>query len=129
MSRDSRSPTVTADALPPKTMDIAAPTTNTSIANMQAGIEGLLEGETRRVFKNSVNNIMRLDNHKPKALEPRRQKIREIVTENPQVMQLYKVYAAAQRAIEKRTTFQLPVVDIPKPEGKSGMPALLKRNI
>jgi hypothetical protein len=122
MSRDSRSPTVTADALPPKIMDIAAPTTKTSIANMQTGIEGLLEGETRRVFKNSVNNIMRLGNHKPKALEPRRQKIREIVTENPQVMQLYKVYAAAQRAIEKRTTFQLPVVDIPKPEGKSGMP-------
>jgi hypothetical protein len=123
MSRDSRSPTATPDALSPKAMDIAAPTTKTSIANMQAEIEGLLEGETRRVFRNSVNNIMRLGNHKPKALEPRRQKIREIVTENPRVMQLYKVYAAEQRAIEKRTTFQLPVVDIPELEGISGMPA------
>jgi hypothetical protein len=103
-------------------MDIAVPTTKTSIANMQAEIEGLLEGETRRVFRNSVNNIMRLGNHKPKALEPRRQKIREIVMENPQILQLYNAYAAAQRAIEKRTTFQLLVVDIPELEGISSMP-------
>jgi hypothetical protein len=121
MSRDSRSPTATPsrtdalssgctqDATTDDTVVTAVITGQNSIAEMRSQIEGLLDETTRREFTNTVNTITRLGNRKPKFVEPRRQKLCDIVTANRQVVQLYNVYATAQVATEKRLTFRLPI--------------------
>jgi hypothetical protein len=124
MSRDSRSPTLgpvtlpsekpsetspAAPALEPTTMSTVAPSAPNSSAEMQAKIGSLLDETTRRNLVNTINLITRLGNKKPKLVEPRRKKLRDILMANKRIVRLYNVYANAQVATEKRVTFCLPV--------------------
>jgi hypothetical protein len=76
---------------------------------MQAKIGSLLDETTRRNLVNTINLITRLGNKKPKLVEPRRKKLRDILMANKRIVRLYNVYANAQVATEKRVTFCLPV--------------------
>jgi hypothetical protein len=122
--RDSHSPTLPSVVLPLEmtigilpansileivTMSAVVPKPQKPNAEMQAEIGSLLDETARRDFINTTNNITRLGNRKPKMVEPRRKKLREILMANKQIMQLYSVYASAQVATEKRVTYQLPV--------------------
>jgi hypothetical protein len=124
--RDSRSPTLAPatlslettiemssanSALEPITMSAAVPIAQKSNAEMQAEIGSLLDEPARREFVNTIKYITRLGSRKPKMVETRRQKLREIVMANKEIVQLYNAYASAQAAAEKRVTYRLPVFD------------------
>jgi hypothetical protein len=80
-----------------------------SLAELNEEIDALLDNATQREFTNAAKILMQLGNRKPKLLEPRRQKLRDILQRNPQIVALYNQYAVLQAAEEKRLTYRLPV--------------------
>jgi hypothetical protein len=141
MSRDSRSPTAVPTILPitpvaetgatlsapSEPASFAMPPARESLVNMKLTIEALLDPAVRKEFNHAVNGLTRLGNRKPKSVEPRRQKIRDIVSENEEIVDLYKVYATTQRAIERRLTFQLPLLAELGARGEGNMPQTMNR--
>jgi hypothetical protein len=80
-----------------------------SLAKMRNEIELRLDEATRKDFTNTANTVMRLGNRQPKFVEPRRQKIRDIVMKNKQIIARYNEYAGAHAVMEKRVTYRLPI--------------------
>lgn len=80
-----------------------------SLAELKAEIGALLDDESQREFTNAANILMQLGNRKPKLVEPRRQKLKNIARANPQIIALYNQYATLQAAGERRMTYRLPV--------------------
>lgn len=72
-------------------------------------IKDLLSEPWRKEFTNTTNNLMRLGNKKPKLVEPRRQKLRDIIAKNVHIAKLYNRYAAKHAESEKRLTYRLPI--------------------
>jgi hypothetical protein len=130
MSRDSRSPTIEPTTLPDQTSgapEAMAPQLSSSVppepsakmlADMKLNIESQLDAITRKDFHNAVNGLMWIGGRKIKAVEPRRQKIRDIVSSNKQIARAYAQFATAHRVGEKRVTFQLPLAETNEEQGE-----------
>ncbi|KAH3939172.1 hypothetical protein HBH70_187870 [Parastagonospora nodorum] len=131
MSRDSRSPTIEPTTLPDQTpgaTEAMTPRISTSVpsdepsakmlADMKHDIEVQLEATTRKEFHNAVNGLMWIGGRKIKAVEPRRQRIRHVVSSNKQIARAYAEFATAHRVGEKRVTFQLPLVETNEEQGE-----------
>ena len=80
-----------------------------SLAELKAEIQARLPDTAAKDFMNTVNHITRLGGRKPKALEARLEKLRDIVMRNRHITPLYNAYAAMQAEIEKRLTYKLPL--------------------
>ncbi|KAH7082918.1 hypothetical protein BKA63DRAFT_460833 [Paraphoma chrysanthemicola] len=93
------------------TITVRTPPSAPALATMRVEIEALLDDATRREFTNTIALVMKLGNKKPKFLGPRRRKIRNIVEENTQIVELYNKYVKAHMQKEKRLTYRLPVFE------------------
>jgi len=98
------------------------------LADMKHEIEVQLDAITRKDFHNAVNGLMWMGGRKIKSVEPRRQKIRNIVSGNRRIAKAYAEFAAAQRMGEKRITYQLPLVEAEE-EQEDGQAEIEERGV
>lgn len=98
------------------------------LAHMKHHIEIQLDATTRKDFHNAVNGLMWIGGRRIKTVEPRRHKIRDIVSSNKQIATSYSEFAMAQRVGEKRVTFQLPLVEL-KEEQEEGQADIEEQSV
>ncbi|KAF1937386.1 hypothetical protein EJ02DRAFT_458771 [Clathrospora elynae] len=93
-------------AMQPAANLVAAPK---SLASLKAEFDALIPPAVALDLTNLARTVMQLGGRKPKRLEVRCAKIRNIVLGNRQIVGLWNEYAKLQAAGEKRRTYRLPV--------------------
>ena len=104
--------------VPPSQPELLGPfariTNSQALTSFQHDLTSLVNFDVAKELANAMRVVMQQGNRMRNLLEPRSQKIRDIVvrTDNINVERLYNTFAKAHSAIEKRSMFKLPMVGV-----------------
>jgi len=103
---------------PPSQPELLGPftriTNSQALTTFQHDLTSLVNLDVAKELAKAMRVVMQQGNRRRNLLEPRRQKIRDIVvrTDNVDVEKLYNTFAKAHSAIERRSTFRLPTMGV-----------------
>ncbi|EUC49208.1 hypothetical protein COCMIDRAFT_85317 [Bipolaris oryzae ATCC 44560] len=89
------------------------PGTTQSLAQFEARLSVITSASAAKDLINTMRVIVQQGNRRRHLVEPRRQKIRDLVIgmENAEIQKLYEEFTRAHNERENRSTFRLPLLD------------------